>query len=208
MGELLLQQFAKAPVAGSVKTRMIPSLDAREACTLHEQLLTWTGTQLLAAQLAPVELWVSGSGNYPVFNRLLAQGVSGLREQSGPDLGARMYHALADGLARHEQVILVGSDCPAIDAAYLALAVTALASNDLVLGPADDGGYVMIACRRVVPEVFADIRWGTDSVLAETVVRVRAAGLDYELLPSLCDIDRPEDLAYWYELSSSQHISS
>ena len=114
-GELLLIQFAKSPVPGQVKTRMLPVLNAEQACSLHQELLEWTSDTLCAARLGDVELWVSGDPEHQMFKHRLTQGVSCIQLQSGGNLGARMCHALADGLARYQCVILVGSDCPAIN---------------------------------------------------------------------------------------------
>ena len=88
-----------------------------------------------------------------------------------------MYNAIADGLSRYDQVVLVGSDCPALDGAYLRQALLALEDAPLVLGPAEDGGYVLMGARAISPEVFRDISWGTEQVYSQTCDRLRRAGL-------------------------------
>lgn len=193
----LLIQFAREPVEGAVKTRLIGALSPGQACELHCALVRRTCDTLLAAGLGDVELAVTGSIGHPLFTACLEQGVRGLTRQCGGDLGERMYNAMADGLARYERVLLVGSDCPAIDAAYLEEALRSLDHVPVVLGPALDGGYVLIGGRRVEPDLFSGISWGGDRVYVQTQERLRALGLRWAELPALADIDRPADLVHW-----------
>lgn len=195
--QTLIIQFAKEPMPGKVKTRMLPVLSAEQACDLHCDLLLWTCNTLCEAKLADVELWVSGDGTHSVFERCAGMGITGLRLQEGADLGERMYHAIADGLDRYQQVLLVGSDCPAINAEYLNAALVALDSDPLVLGPATDGGYVLIGATRIEAALFQGVSWGQPSVFAETVERVLALGGSWAELNVLPDIDRPEDIPLW-----------
>ncbi|MBT4522275.1 MAG: glycosyltransferase [Halieaceae bacterium] len=206
--DLLLIQFAKAPLAGTVKTRMMPTLTAEEACALHWELMLWTCRNLNQAHIAPVELWISGDCRHPAVQQCRELGVKAVREQRGTDLGRRMYHALQQGLARYSQVILVGSDCPQIDAAYLAQAVAVLEDHSLVLGPATDGGYVLIGARDIWPEIFTDIQWGEDSVYADTVERINICDLSWAKIDTLTDIDRPSDLPRWTELRDGEQLPS
>ena len=156
-GSVLLIQFARAPLEGQVKTRMMPHLLASEACQLHCDLTLWTCRQLMDSGLGAVELSVAGTIQHPLFEECQAMGLTRLSQQSGSDLGQRMYNALAQGLAHYDNVILVGSDCPAIDAAYLAQAIAALQSAPVVVGPAADGGYVLIGARAISAAVFQGI---------------------------------------------------
>jgi rSAM/selenodomain-associated transferase 1 len=195
--DLLLVQFARAPHEGQVKTRLIPHLGAARACELHCELTLWTCRQLVASRLGPVELHVDGNPEHPLFARCRAEGVTRISGQYGADLGQRMYHALCAGLARFASVILVGSDCPGIDPAYLFQATIALRDTPVVLGPATDGGYVLLGARQISEQVFRDIRWGSDQVYAQTVAALAHAGVDWLALPRLTDIDRPSDLPVW-----------
>lgn len=199
----LLIQFAREPVAGAVKTRMIPHLSAQAACDLHSELVLWTTRSLLNANLGPVQLAVAGDATHPVFECCQQLGVARLSQQRGADLGERMYNALADGLAEFEKVLLVGSDCPAIDRKYLVQAVAGLEQSDIVLGPASDGGYVLIGARRVSARLFAGVAWGGAAVFDETTRRLRQLAWSWSELPVLPDIDRPEDLAVWAALRGS-----
>jgi hypothetical protein len=196
-GSTLLIQFAREPVEGAVKTRLIGALSPRQACQLHCELVQWTCNTLLAAELGDVELSVAGSTGHPLFAALLEQGVRGITRQRGADLGERMYNAMVDGLARYERVLLVGSDCPAIDAVYLEQALLELDGVPVVVGPALDGGYVLIGARQVEPGLFSGISWGGDRVYAQTLLRLQALGLRWAELPVLADIDRPADLVHW-----------
>lgn len=203
-GDCLLIQFARAPVAGAVKTRMLPSLTPEQACKLHRELVLWTCDTLVGARLGAVQLAVTGARDDPLFLRCLERGAGAIVAQRGRDLGERMLHALADGLAHYDSVMLVGSDCPDIDRDYLALALAQLAEVQVVLGPARDGGYVLIGARRVEPALFRDINWGSDTVYADTVARLEGLGLSWADLPPLADIDRPQDLAHWRRLRQSR----
>lgn len=197
---LRLIQFAREPLPGRVKTRMMPHLSPERAADLHCELVRWTTSALISAGLGPVELAVAGNTGHDLFQHCLWLGVEGLSLQRGSDLGERMYNAISNGLGRCDRVILVGSDCPGIDRAYLLQAEAALNDSDLVLGPATDGGYVLIGANLVCPEIFQGIAWGTETVLADTRRSIRAAGMSWAELPPLADIDRPEDLAIWEEV--------
>ena len=201
--EALVIQFAREPCPGRVKTRMQPILSAEQACALHCELLLWTCEALCSASLADVELWVAGDAGHPVFQRCAEMGLGDVRRQRGEDLGERMYNAICDGLGRYRKVLLVGSDCPAIDRAYLEAALVALDSNSLVLGPATDGGYVLIGATRIEQGLFSGVSWGRDTVLTETLERAAELGIHWVELAVKPDIDRPEDLPLWQELRGS-----
>lgn len=197
-----LQLLARLPVAGKVKTRLIPVLGEQGACALHAQLLEDRLALLQACRdelgLA-VEWWVDTDAPHP----LLARSPGPVCLQHGADLGARMQHALTTALDSNgfRQVLLIGSDCLALDQHYIAQALGKLEEGaEVVLGPALDGGYVLIGLAtqdpQAVASLFQDIDWGTDAVLEQTLCRIRDAGLSCSLLPPLPDVDRPEDLQY------------
>ena len=100
-----------------------------------------------------------------------------------------------------KSVVLIGTDCPAMTAEYIESAFAALkAGSDVVLGPATDGGYVLIGVREVVPGLFEGIQWGGDRVLTTTIDKIRSQNLKHRLLDMLWDVDRPEDLLRLDEL--------
>ena len=156
--------FAKAPVAGAVKTRMQPRLSELQSLALHEQLLNSIIDNLLQVSLAPIELWLTQS-----TDRLPAWPEMDRYYQCEGDLGQRLYHALQSALQRYHKVIVVGADCPFIDGEYLLNAFEELDKDKrIVLGPACDGGYVMMALKDLDFRIFTGIDWGSDKVLAQT----------------------------------------
>lgn len=193
----LLQQFARYPRPGEVKTRLQTALSPRDACAVHEELLLRTAGTLTAAKLGPVELWMDCLDEHATLDAALSLGMSGVFLQRGDDLGDRMYRALADGLSRAHAVVLVGSDCPILSGDYLASAFEALTTADAVLGPAEDGGFVLIGCTRLCVGMLSDIPWGGPRVLGRTQQRLDEMGLSSQLLDELYDIDTPADLQRW-----------
>ncbi|HEX6267459.1 MAG TPA: TIGR04282 family arsenosugar biosynthesis glycosyltransferase [Burkholderiales bacterium] len=168
--------FSRRPVPGRVKTRLVPRLGEWGAARLHERLTAHTLRTAAAARCGPVELIDSA-------------------RQRGAHLGARMHHALAHALRRHRGAILIGSDCPALRAAHLERAARWLAGGcDAVLGPAEDGGYVLIGASRLSPRLFSGIEWGGPCVYQATARELDALGYRWRALPTLWDVDRPEDL--------------
>ena len=202
---VLLLQFAREPVPGQVKTRMIPYLTPIQACDLHRELVVWTCDQLLAAQLGDVEIAVAGKPHDPLFSHCLSSGVTQLSRQRGRDLGQRMHNALRKGLAAYASVVLVGSDCPGINGDYIRLALQGLREVDVVLGPALDGGYVLIAVKRLDPQLFEGIPWGTGEVLRHTESALELTGLSWRTLPPLADVDVPGDLPVWEKFKKAAH---
>lgn len=205
-GSVLLIQFAKEPVPGQVKTRLVPHLSENEAAALHSELVLWTANALLNAQIGPVQLSVTGAGDHPVFQACIAAGVSDVVQQRGDDLGQRMYHALSVGLQRYAKVILVGSDCPGIDPAYLHAASVALDSAPVVLGPAHDGGYVLIGASQIDASLFQQIPWGTAQVFETTTAALLESDIKWRELSTQADIDRPEDLPIWHAIKTQSQM--
>ncbi|MEP4485083.1 MAG: TIGR04282 family arsenosugar biosynthesis glycosyltransferase [Halioglobus sp.] len=196
-------QFAKAPVPGKVKTRLLPALTAQAACDLHCDLVRHTAGILLGSGLGDVQIWVDDDLDNALFQELLTLGVSAGFIQQGEDLGERMQAALAVNLDEYDAAVLVGSDCPGLSPEYLQDALLALGKAELVVGPALDGGYVLLAMRREFPWLFTQMKWGGDDVLAETLKRAEKHGVNVRLLKPLADIDRPEDLQHWHSVQRS-----
>jgi len=186
--------FAKAPVPGRVKTRLSPALGSRSASDLHARLLLDTVARLATAGLAPLELWCAPDPEQHPFPELANRYGLELHRQQGANLGERMLGGATDALRRSSGVILVGTDCPLLDGAYLERALTALERQDAVLGPAEDGGYVLLGLKGVVDALFRGIPWGGDQVATMTRERMEALRWKWMELPALWDVDRPEDL--------------
>ncbi len=185
--------FAKQPVGGKVKTRLIPLLGAEGALDLHKKLLSYGLETLKVAKLCPYELWVSENPQDDFFLSCCEPAM--ILQQQGEDLGLRMQHAAQAVLKRYQHVVIVGSDCPSITADYLKQALEFLAKGaDVVLGPAIDGGYVLLGMGKVDSSVFKGVEWGSPKVLEQTRERLRKLAWKWQELPVLWDVDRPEDL--------------
>ncbi len=180
--------FARAPLAGRVKTRLVPRLGAAAAARLHAQLIQGAVRTAVEARCGTVELHATAP--HRLFRTL---GIK-IRRQRGRDLGERMHHALREALRRHRQAILIGADAPALTPADLRRARRLLRGADVVLAPAEDGGYALIGARRASSRIFGDVEWGSARVLAQTLRNLSRAGLSYRLLRTVWDVDRPEDL--------------
>ena len=183
--------FTKAAELGLTKTRLIPGLGAARAAAAHETLSERVFRAVVGSQLSIV-LW--GASAHPSLARWAEQYGWPLRRQRGDDLGQRMFHALASALADGaDRAILIGTDCPLMSAAYVAQAEAALDTADVVVGPAEDGGYALIGLKRAEPALFRDIDWGTDKVLEQTLRAASQAQRNVAMLDTLWDVDRPED---------------
>ena len=203
--------FAKAPVAGTVKTRLMPLLGAEGAATLHRKLVTQTLATAVDARLGPVELHAAPDVNDAFLLGEARHAGVALLPQHGTDLGNRLCNAFAEGLARHSRVIIVGTDCPVLEPRHLIDASAALeAGHRAVFIPAEDGGYALIALSAWDESLFHGIAWGTDTVMAETRARLKKLNWHWHELETLWDIDRPEDYRRWSErvlLNENQHLA-
>ena len=194
--------FAKEPTPGRVKTRLASAIGAQPAADVYRELTALTlahaGAARRAGVLSRIEVWCSPHPDSHHFRRLAAATDATLHHQADGDLGARMTHALADALTRTCRVLLIGTDCPWLDPERLALAATALASHDAVLGPAEDGGFVLVGACRPLP--FAAIRWSSPHSLADTCACFDRARIRWMSLAMSWDVDEPADLARWRAL--------
>ena len=195
--------FARLPVLGKVKTRLRDALSETEILALYEAMFKRVADLLDESGLAQVQLWLdtdSASANEFVLN--LSENFK-MNEQVGRDLGEKMNFAINESLASKNSkcALLIGSDCPAITYDYLNKALRLLSGGtELVLGPAEDGGYVLIGVNKSYPELFQGIKWGGDEVLEKTIQKAKKIGVDYVCLEPLWDVDRPDDLGRLSEL--------
>lgn len=197
--------FARAPEAGRVKTRLEPALGREATLVLHREMIRDVWERAHASRLCPLQLWVSGPPDHPFFRELCPD--ARIHRQQGGDLGRRMFAAAEQGLVDHEFVILLGADCPSVDSAYLAAAAERLqAGDEAVLGPADDGGYVLLGLRRVDRALFSDMPWGGGEVLPRTRERLTRCGFRWSELAPRWDVDRPEDLDRLAELAGWRRL--
>jgi len=188
--------FAKPPIPGHAKTRLIPALGERGASELHARLVRHTLTTATQAELCPVELYCADNPQHPFFIECRQDFPVRLKTQRGADLGQRMANAFDEALTSARHIILIGSDCPALTGTDLEQALEALiAGQNCVLKPAADGGYVLIGLRASNHNIFNDINWGSDSVLEQTRAKLRLINWRWHELETTWDLDRPEDLA-------------
>jgi len=191
----VLMIFCKAPIPGQVKTRLIPELTAKQAAELHIELSTKSLQRAIQNHLCPVQLWCSPTTDHVFFSESKAAYPLVLKQQLGTDLGERMHHAFCSALADYSHALLMGCDCPSLTEQDLEQALTALnKENDVVLAPAEDGGYVLIGLNRPHPELFDNMPWGTAQVLGETRNRIERYKLRHHELSEQWDLDTPEDL--------------
>ena len=197
MNQLLV--FAKAPRPGEVKTRLAETLGKDKACRAYEQLL-----RVLARQLA-------GSENVRVCHSP-ADGEAELRgyfpkvwefhPQEGADLGIRLKNAIAEAFEKGaRKVCVIGSDCPYLTVEDIRQTWILLDRHELVLGPATDGGYWLIALKRPEPRLFEEIEWGTSKVFKQTLDRAAEMQLKVAHLRELADVDKEADWRQFVERS-------
>lgn len=199
--------FAKAPVAGYCKTRLIPELGEQGAAQLQAELIDNCLTRLCHEQLCPTELWCSPDNRHPFFRSITKNFPLSLHQQQGADLGEKMYHAMSYSEARY--TIIVGTDCPEITSGYIESSIKRLAKGqDAVIGPAEDGGYVLLGLRHIIEGLFQDISWGTEHVFAQTSQNLEALALTWHTLETLWDLDGAQDLARYQRLKTPQNTPS
>ena len=183
--------LAKAPIPGLAKTRLIPTIGAHAAAVLQERLTERALATAFAADIGPVTLWCAPNATHDSFVRLDARLRVTIRPQPEGDLGVRMLAAVA---AKNGPVLVIGTDCPALTDVHLRGAAKSLRDgNDVILIPAEDGGYVLIGMRSAQPCVFSRIAWGTKTVLAETRTRIIEQRLMRVECPPLWDVDTEAD---------------
>lgn len=191
--------FTRYPEPGKTKTRLIPALGTVGAANLQRQMTEHTILQVKELQKKiPISWEVRfAGGNLQLMQDWLGNDLI-YQYQTQGDLGERMARSLFDAFQKSAaQVIIIGTDCPGVNSQILATAFEKLQAFDLVLGPALDGGYYLIGLRRFVAELFANIDWGTNQVLQQTVDIAQQLNLSQFQLPPLGDVDYPEDLPIW-----------
>ncbi len=186
--------FTRLPVAGQCKTRLIPALGAEGAAAVHQRLTERTLAALMQAQ-GTVEVHFTGGDEAAMRDWLGAGPV--LVAQAEGDLGARLLAAIRGGDTPFRSVLFFGSDTPDLTGAHVAAAVAALSHHDVVIGPAEDGGYYLIGMRIPLPQLFTDMPWSTERLMAATLDSLADLGMEPYLLEPLSDCDTPEDLARW-----------
>jgi rSAM/selenodomain-associated transferase 1 len=193
-----LMVFCKAPELGKVKTRISKPLDERGlegkqiAVETHEYLALHTLRNITESNSAPVQLWCSPDKSHPFFQQCENEFGVELKNQGQGDLGERMSRAFDDVLSKYDSAVVIGTDCPMLNSTIVEEAFTLLQESECsVIGPAEDGGYVLLGLSENQPDIFQDIAWGSTVVLEETIKKMNGP---VSRLPKMWDVDRPEDL--------------
>lgn len=198
----LLIIFAKAPVAGEVNTRLIPDIGVEAATQLQQDLIAHRMQQFAAATEFDVQLWCAPDTQHPVFQQCAREHGIDIHQQQGVDLGARMQHAIATGLASYQYVALIGTDAPSLEPATVTQTFAELVEHEVVIVPAEDGGYVLIAMRAMYDKVFLSVPWGSSRVLTRTRGNIVAQALKYKELATSWDVDTLEDYQRYLKMKN------
>jgi len=197
--------FAKAPVVGKVNTRLIPEIGLEKATRLQHDLIHERLTSLTDSGLCKVVLYCMPDITADFFKRCSKRYAVELKKQRGLDLGERMANAVDEQSRVFDKVIVVGTDAPALDCPQIENAIKALTEgNDVVIVPAEDGGYVLIGMHDCHKALFLSVPWGTDRVLIKTRANGVAAGLKQAELETSWDIDRVDDYYRWLRISEGR----
>jgi rSAM/selenodomain-associated transferase 1 len=195
----LVQLFAKPPVKGNVKTRLIPELGESIATDIYRYCLAHA-LRLVYQSGIDYQLWLSEESQDSIFRD------NSYRLQRGTDLGSRMLSAIKseldqDGTGKSE-VILIGSDCLDLKSAHLLQTIKALGNHDIVFLPTFDGGFALIGCRFIDARLFSNVEWGQEQVLNQTLENAKSLGYRVCLLETVRDIDTLQDVNHYSDLRS------
>ena len=186
--------FAKAPIEGKVNTRLAVDIGVREATQLQHDLIHHRLTMLTAANLCDVHLMCAPDQQHESFQLCKNQYPITLIDQTGNDLGERMFNRIDVALQQYKYCIVVGTDAPALDEVMIKQVIETLHEGaDVVIVPAEDGGYVLIAMRHACKFLFENISWGSAEVMPQTRNRLKEHNVSFEELDTCWDIDRLED---------------
>ena len=196
-GRRALLIFAKAPKPGKVKTRLLAAVSAEVAAALHAACIA--DTLRIARGLRGCDVLLFAAGGAEYFRELVQEQKIATRvqvfPQRGEQLGARLENAFRKSFRKgYREVVVIGTDTPWMRAGRLRAAFAALQGSDVVIGPAEDGGYYLLGMRTMMPGIFRGIPWSTARVLKLTLGVAERLNLHAKLLPQDFDLDRPEDL--------------
>ncbi|MBK9270399.1 MAG: TIGR04282 family arsenosugar biosynthesis glycosyltransferase [Saprospiraceae bacterium] len=193
--------FIKNPIAGKVKTRIEKVTGAEKALSIYRELLTITRASVLNLPHTKC-LYYS---DFIDVNDEWSNNHFFKMKQSEGDLGKRMLTAFQDQEQSSERMLLIGSDCPYLTSAAILKAMDALDKVDVVIGPSNDGGYYLIGMKKVIPELFLNKNWSTDTLYRETIETLDALNFSHQSLDMLADIDHLEDWKAYLEYANKIH---
>ena len=189
--------FVRKPELGKVKTRLAATMGDEKALDVYKELLLFTHNISLGVKADKFVFYLNEIEKIDLWS----QGGYKKMSQCEGDLGEKMYNAFSSLFRNgYNQVMIIGSDCPELTTAIMEDAFKMLKHNDVVLGPANDGGYYLFGMKKLYTQLFKKVEWSTEKVLAQTLAACTSARLSYSLLPQLTDIDTEADL------NSVQHL--
>lgn len=187
----ILMIFTKNPIEGAVKTRLAQDIGDEPACSIYKKLVEHTRNITRPLQCDKIVWYSQFIDRMDEYNTKFYQKAI----QKGHDLGERMQYAMRDAFNRnYQKALIIGTDCYQLTSELIREAFQKLDEYDVVFGPAKDGGYYLLGLNQFFPPLFMNKKWGTDTVLNDSIDDVKQAGLSYFLLPQLTDIDHLEDL--------------
>lgn len=183
--------FVRNPIKGKVKTRLAKTVGEDQATALYRKMLLYTREITKGLNAEKCVYYAENVNNNDLWDNMVFE----KHLQQGEHVGERMQNAFAEAFAAGKQrVIIIGSDCIELETYMIKEAFAVLESNDVVLGPAKDGGYYLIGMRKFLPTLFEDKVWSTPDVLMDTILDLKKMDAKYYLLKTLSDIDTAEDL--------------
>ncbi len=186
--------YAKAPIEGKVNTRLITDIGVQAATKLQHDLIHHRLSMLTEANLCDVRLMCAPSQQDDNFLQCKKLYPITLSDQTGEDLGERMFNGVTAALQQYKYCIIIGTDAPVLDAARIKQVIETLHRNtDVVIVPAEDGGYVLIAMRQAYRFLFQEISWGSADVMQQTRTRLDENNVSFEELACCWDVDNLED---------------
>ncbi len=192
--------FCKQPIPGNVKSRIARFVGNDEAAEIYKKLLSNVVENTFDKNKAEYSytLYCSPDDKHPYLTDLKAFYNLDSKNQTGNDVGEKMFQALDDCLVQYHQVVLIGSDCPELNQSYINQAFSLLNTGiDIVLGPTADGGYALIGANKISNEIFQEINWSTEEVLEQTIQKLEKINYNYSLLTEVRDVDTIEDYLYF-----------
>jgi len=199
--------FIKHPLAGKCKTRLIPFLSAEQASEFYKSLVKICFDNISLLSEIDIAVYAYPDSTHPFIQNINQAHNATLHNQKGDDLGERMQHAISSSLETYSQCVLIGTDCPLINATYINDAFKSLRQHDMVFGPAEDGGYVLVGATKINKNIFSKINWSTSQVLQQNLNNTKAASFNTHLLKTLWDIDTPEDYIKYQSLINQTAIT-
>lgn len=190
--------FAKEPIAGLVKTRLGKTIGMQKAANIYEQLLKYTLAEVSKLSNVEIYLYKTSDSSEDYFRNIVPYDLK-LLDQKGEDLGQKMSNAFEQVfLSGAKRVIIVGTDCPAMNKSLIEQAFLELLQNDLVIGPSTDGGYYLLGMNEKQSFLFENIAWSTPTVFAETIKIAHENQLSLFRLKEYSDIDEEKDLIHYH----------